>query len=234
MYKKTMRNISVFLPAKKRSTRVPNKNSRNFANIKFGLLKIKLTQLSKVKLIKKIVLSTNDQKIISFVRRMKFKKVLIHKRKNRNLSTDKGSVQNLIEHVIDIMPEDHILWTHITSPFISSKDYKKIISKYFSVLKKKKNDSLMTVTKFQEYLWDEKKPLNYKKKIDDKWPKTQSLKTLNVVNSGVFLSSKKNYRKFRDRVGIKPYIYPLDKKTGFDIDHMDDFRLAEIMFKQKK
>ena len=84
------------------------------------MLKIKLTQLSKVKLIKKIVLSTNDQKIISFVRRMKFKKVLIHKRKNKNLSTDKGSVQNLIEHVIDIMPEDHILWTHITSPFIST------------------------------------------------------------------------------------------------------------------
>ena len=37
MYKKTMRNISVFLPAKKRSTRVPNKNSRNFANIKFEI-----------------------------------------------------------------------------------------------------------------------------------------------------------------------------------------------------
>ena len=49
-----------------------------------------------------------------------------------------------------------------------------------------------------------------------------------------FYHLKKNYRKFRDRVGIKPYIYPLDKKTGFDIDHMDDFRLAEIMFKQKK
>ena len=59
-------------------------------------------------------------------------------------------------------------------------------------------------------------------------------KTLVEIAITNALSSKKNYRKFRDRVGIKPYIYPLDKKTGFDIDHMDDFRLAEIMFKQKK
>ena len=37
--------INVFLPCKKTSTRVKNKNKRPFANIRFGLVKIKLDQL---------------------------------------------------------------------------------------------------------------------------------------------------------------------------------------------
>ena len=65
--------INVFLPCKKTSTRVKNKNKRPFANIRFGLVKIKLDQLIRAKLINKIYLSTNDNKIISFVKNFKIK-----------------------------------------------------------------------------------------------------------------------------------------------------------------
>ena len=60
--------INVFLPCKKNSTRVKNKNKRKFANINFGLLKIKIDQLLKCKFINKIYLSTDDKKIINFVK----------------------------------------------------------------------------------------------------------------------------------------------------------------------
>ena len=60
--------INVFLPCKKNSTRVENKNKRKFANVHYGLLKVKIDQLLKCKFINKIYLSTDDKKIIwSFI-----------------------------------------------------------------------------------------------------------------------------------------------------------------------
>ena len=66
--------INVFLPCKKSSSRVKNKNRRKFANINFGLTRIKLNQLLKSKLINKIYISTNDKKIINFAKKLKKKK----------------------------------------------------------------------------------------------------------------------------------------------------------------
>ena len=56
--------INVFLPCKKNSTRVKNKNKRKFANVHYGLLKIKIDQLLKCKFINKIYLSTDSDLMI--------------------------------------------------------------------------------------------------------------------------------------------------------------------------
>ena len=45
----------VFLPCRKGSQRVPNKNTRPFAGVDGGLLRIKLEELLKAKLIDKII-----------------------------------------------------------------------------------------------------------------------------------------------------------------------------------
>ena len=106
--------INVFLPCKKSSTRIKNKNIRRFANINFGLLEIKLGQLLRAKLINKIYLSTNDKKIIKFCKNLNNKKIIIHERMDKTLSLDQTSNYQLVNHAIDIMPNDHILWTHVT------------------------------------------------------------------------------------------------------------------------
>ena len=122
--------INVFLPCKRKSQRVPNKNKRKFANITFGLVKIKINQLLKVKQINKIFLSTDDKKIIKFVLSLNNSKIIIHERKNKNLSKDKTQTQTLINHAKDLIREGHILWTHVTSPIINEKIYDKIIFEY--------------------------------------------------------------------------------------------------------
>ncbi len=73
--------INVFLPCKKNSKRIKNKNKRKFANINFGLVKIKLSQLLKSKLIDNIYLSTNDNEIIKFAQKLKKKKLNFKKKK---------------------------------------------------------------------------------------------------------------------------------------------------------
>ena len=224
--------INVFLPCKKSSSRVKNKNRRKFANINFGLTRIKLNQLLKSKLINKIYISTNDKKIINFAKKLKKKKIIVHSRKDPTLSTDNTSNKQLVKHAMNIIPDGHILWTHVTSPFINSRIYDEAIRKYQKIIKLK-YDSLMTVTKIKGFIWDQKKSINYNyKKI--KWPKTQDVTPLNKINSGIFINSKKNYMKFNNRIGNKPYMFNLPKYYGLDIDDVEDFYLAEFLFKNKK
>ena len=225
-------NINVFLPCKKNSSRVKNKNKKKFADVYFELVKIKLNHLINSKLINKIYLSTNDLQIIDYAKKLKNDKIIIHKRKDNSLSTSNTTTQKLINHASEIIPDGHILWTHVTSPLINSKTYDKIILRYKKALKTN-YDSLMTITTLKGFFWNKKGPINYdfKKK---KWPKTQDTSTIYRINSGVFLSSKNNYIREKNRIGKKPFFYQLSRLEGIDIDEFVDFYFAEYIFKNKK
>jgi len=224
--------INVFLPCKENSVRVKNKNKRSFANIRFGLIKVKLNQLKNAKFIDNIYLSTNDKKIIRFAKSMNSKKVIIHSRKDATLSKSSTMTQRLISHAAEIIPDGHILWTHVTSPFVNSKIYDEVIKAYKKILKKN-YDSLMTVTKVKGFIWNEKNSINYNYK-KTKWPRTQDIKPLNKINSAIFLNSRENYIKYSNRLGNKPFMFELKKYYGLDIDDIEDFYLAEFLFKNKK
>ena len=47
-------------------------------------------------------------------------------RQDKNLSKN-NTATKLIHHAIDIIPDGHILWTHVTSPFINEMIYDKVI-----------------------------------------------------------------------------------------------------------
>lgn len=53
--------VTFFLPTRKGSERVPNKNTRPFAGIEGGLLENKIKQLLSTKHLDEIILSTNDE-----------------------------------------------------------------------------------------------------------------------------------------------------------------------------
>ena len=220
--------IDVFLPCRSSSERVKNKNIKKFSNKKFGLFELKIHQLIKIKKIKNIIVSTNDKKILNYLKVKKFKKVCIDKRSDR-LSSSSTSTDELIKYVPNVVRSEHILWTHVTSPFFDSKDYDKAIKLYKKNLKK--NDSLMGVTKIQDFIYDYNKPLNFNKK-KEKWPKTQTLKKLFVVNNAIFITSRKNYISLNDRIGIKPYLFEIEKIKSFDVDWPEDFKIAESIYEK--
>ena len=53
---------------------------------------------------------------------------------DESLSQDNTITQKLISHAMTIIPDGHILWTHVTSPFVGSKIYDEVIKKYQSVI----------------------------------------------------------------------------------------------------
>ncbi len=219
--------LTAFLPCRLGSQRVPNKNIRDFAGVKGGLLKIKLDQLCKVARLDHIVVSSNDPRILDFAAKYNDSRIIVDERPDA-LGLSSTTTDELINYVPEVIPKGHVLWTHVTSPFLDENDYTKIIDKYVSVLNKG-YDSLMTVLKLQGFIWDTQGPISYDRD-DLKWPMTQNINPLFEVDSGAFLSTIDNYKKYKDRIGQNPYLLEQEKSKSIDIDWPEDFILAEKLF----
>lgn len=218
-----MNKVSVFLPMRKGSQRVKNKNTRQFANFDGGLSQLKIEQLLRVNSIDKIYISTNDEEIINIADSFKEQKIIIDRRR-AELCSSETSTDDLIKYVPSVVFEEHILWTHVTSPFVDDSIYERAILEYFENIKN--YDSLMSVTKIQKFLWDDNGPLNYSRE-QEKWPRTQTMKEVYEINSGIFICPREIYLNNQDRVGIKPFMLQFNPKQSMDIDWEEDFILAE-------
>ena len=218
--------VNVFLPMRAGSERIPRKNTKPFANIEGGLCKIKLEQLVKCNFVERIIVSTDDPEVKKISKCINSKKIDLLSRPVE-LAVSSTSTEALIEHAADIMPNEHIMWTHVTSPFIDSNIYDWIIETYFNNLQR--FDSLMTVTKVQKYIWNDAGALNYDISVE-KWPRTQTLSPLWEINSGAFITSREIYQGKKDRIGYTPYLFQLENEIGFDIDWPSDFKTAEKIY----
>jgi len=218
--------VTVFLPMRKGSVRVKNKNIRDFASIKGGLAFIKLSQLIQVKEIDKIIVSTDDNEIKILVKSFKNKKLVIDDRP-AHLATSETLTNEIIDYIPSIIEEGLVIWTHVTSPFVDAKIYSQAIKSYFDNYSK--HDSLMSVTKIQKFIWNQNGPITYDRK-KEKWPRTQTIEPVYEINSGFFLADINIYKNNKDRIGYNPFFYELTHKESYDIDWEEDFEIAEVLW----
>ncbi|WP_283709986.1 cytidylyltransferase domain-containing protein [Pseudoalteromonas prydzensis] len=221
--------ITAFLPCRKGSQRIPDKNIKPFAGIEGGLLKIKLDQLLQCENIDRIVLSSNDERILEYSESLNETKIVIDHRPD-HLGSSSTTTDSLINYVPTLINDGHVLWTHVTSPFMNSQDYDALIDSYFKGLNEG-YDSLMTVLKLQGFIWNKQGPISYKRD-GLKWPMTQNIEPLYEVDSGAFISSVHNYKAYHDRIGNNPYLFEQEKIKSIDIDWPDDFTFAEELWKR--
>lgn len=219
-------SVVAFLPCRRGSQRVPKKNIKPFAGAAFGLVEIKLRQLLACPALDGIVLSTNDEAILDYADSLHEQRLIIHCR-SEALSSADTSTDELVTHAVDLIDQGHILWTHVTSPFVTASHYGEIIRAYREKLTQG-YDSLMTTTALQAFLWRDGMPLNYDRALE-KWPRTQTLAPIHDVNSAAFLASCEVYKTLQDRIGQKPYLYEMDKLTSHDIDWPEDFVVGECL-----
>lgn len=222
--------IEVFLPCRSGSKRVKNKNTKPFLHYKNGLIQNKVEQLLKSKLISQVLISSDDDIVLNISRKFQKQDSRI-KIDNRptHFASDITTTEDLIRYASNVLSKDHILWTHVTSPFINGADYDSAINIYKkNVLNSNEFDSLMSVNKLQTFLWNRNGPVNYDRSMS-KWPFTQSIDPLYEVNSGIFIASLEIYKHVSDRIGEKPFLLELDHKKSFDIDWEEDFLMAEQM-----
>tara|TARA_E500000178_G_scaffold233231_1_gene229704 strand:+ start:15941 stop:16633 length:693 start_codon:yes stop_codon:yes gene_type:complete len=225
--------ISIFLPIKKTSKRLKNKNFLKIANFKNGLSEIKILQLLKLsrllkkkKILSEIIISTDSDKLLN--KYDKNKNLKIFKRK-KSLTRD-DCLEDLIKEVPKICFGKYILWTHTTSPIFCSKDYLDFINFFFKQEKFKSAFSATTISTFFMDANSNWLSHNYNKK---KWPRTQDLKKFYFVNNAAFISKRENYIISSDRLDSKPLPIISRKYSDIDIDNKEDFVFFKKIFKNK-
>jgi len=224
--------LSIVLPIRKGSQRVKNKNIRPFSKEGKSLTELKIIELLKIKNVDEIVVTTNYEEAIEQIEAIAKNnpKVKIDRRPE-HLCQSTTVVKELIEYMPTITKGDHILWLHVTSPFVKAEDYERAIEEYFKALKNG-YDSIMSVTEIKQFLWSdrEKRIVNAEPNIDTKWVQTQDLESLYEINHAFYINSRKNYLEMSDRIGVNPYLAILKGSKNIDIDYEEDFELARKIF----
>ena len=221
-------NLSIFIPIRKGSKRIKNKNIKPLPNYNLGLTELKILQIKKLqKLLKNMseinkletVVSTDCPKIKKYIKNFNWIRLI-----NRDSSSAQDdSLSKLIKHASKVCNQDYILWTHVTSPNFCESDYIEFVKKFLKLKKKTNSQSGFSADTIQKFLLNNKGKWishNIKKK---KWPRTQDLKPIYVINSAAFISSRNVYIKYNDRLCKKPIPIKSKINSGFDIDTSEDF-----------
>ena len=118
-----------------------------------------------------------------------------------------------------------------TNPLLTSATLDRAIETYFSNLDE--YDSLFSVTRLQSRLsGQDGSPVNHN---SDELIRTQDLSPIFEENSNFYIFSKNSFNNAKkNRIGLKPQMFEVDKLEAIDIDEQQDFELAEILYKMRK
>lgn len=219
--------VAFYLPTRKGSERVINKNTKPFAGISGGLVENKIKQLLETKLIDEIIFSSNDDVCISVAEKYNDSRLRIIERPTE-LCLSSTNLQDLICYVPTVTDAEHILWGHVTTPLCGAKQYDDAIRLYLDSLHDG-IDSLVGVTELRNFLLNKEGQL-INNTTDIPWPRTQDLEPLYPINHTIFLAKRSVYTEQKNRIGQNPLLYVMDEVHSFDIDWPTDFVIAEIMY----
>ena len=221
-------NITLLLPMKGNSERVPNKNLKLF-NGK-PLFHAIMDELITSKYIKKVIINTDSDLIAESAINTYQDFVSIHKRP-KNIQGDYVSMNKIIEYDLNNSDSDIYIQTHSTSPLLAIKSLDSAIERMLS--KSKNFDSIFSVTKIQTRFYDKKGvPFNHNPK---ELIRTQDLEPLFEENSGFYIFTKDSFKNADNkRVGLNPLMFEIDKIEAIDIDEPSDFIIAETLYKLLK
>jgi len=221
-------HIAFFLPTRKGSERVKNKNTRPFAGIEGGLVENKVRQLLDTKRIDEILFSSNDETCMEVADKLKDSRLRIIPRPEE-LCLSTTNLQDLICYVPTITDAEHILWGHVTTPLCGADQYDAGIQLYLDKLYEG-YDSLVGVKELKNFLLNKEGKL-VNNTTDIPWPRTQDLEPLYEINHTMFLAKREVYVEQKNRIGQKPLLHVMDEMHSFDIDWEEDFTIAEVMYK---
>ncbi|NOI68720.1 acylneuraminate cytidylyltransferase family protein [Vibrio sp. 99-8-1] len=224
-------NFSFVLPIRSRSQRVKKKNTRQFAGLDGGLTKIKISQALRVESMVRLYVTSDDDEALSIAKSFNDSRIILNERP-MHLCQSTTDIGDLIRFIKNLVEEENIYWIHCTAPFVDERCLQEAWNVYSEqVLNKKLYDSLMSVTKIQQFIWsnEERRVINNSSKTN-RWPQTQDLVPLYEINHAFYINAKSNYD---DRIGKKPFCFEIKPEDSIDIDWPEDFEFAQKIWLQK-
>jgi len=226
MFKK--KSILAIIPARLGSKGIKNKNLKKIGSL--SLIEIAIKNAEKSKYLDKIVVTSDDPKILKL--KIKYKKVIFIKRK-KSLSSDKSK---MIDVVLDVNRRikytfNFILILQVTCPFRTSKDIDYSIKKFTN----SNADTLISVTRMEDFhparMYKIKNkfllPINRSESSTNR----QLLSSVYHRNGLIYLFKSRNLR-LNSFYGKKIISYNICKSRSLNIDDPIDLIYARAL--QKK
>jgi CMP-N,N'-diacetyllegionaminic acid synthase len=228
MYKN--KTFLAIIPARGGSKRLPNKNILNLAGKPLIIWTIEAALKSIY--IDKIVVSSEDDRILNIAKRYPIEPI----KRPKELATDTAKSIDIVIHAIKIYNNyDYVVLLQPTSPLRNEKH----IDEAIELLDKKKADAIISVCEF-EYnpLWSNTLPPNLsmknflKKEVIN--TRSQDLPTFYRLNGAIYIcKTKKLLEENTFFIKDNIFAYIMDKKHSVDIDDEFDFKMAELLIKNK-
>lgn len=208
-----MKSVCI-IPIKKKSLRVKRKNFKKINNI--PLYKITLDKVKKCEF-DEIYVDTDSLEIKKYCYSNNIKVI----NRLKKLSSNSANGNDLLNYHSKIITADIYFQIFITSPLLS----KKSINYCINFLKKKKNfDSILTCKKIFSWFWFKNKPVNYSPK---KLPRSQDATPIIQETTGLYGIKKFALKKYRCRIGKKPFFYEVSNTEAIDLDSYEDFKILK-------
>jgi len=221
--------VIALMPMKANSERVRGKNFKDFGGK--PLFRWMLDTLKSIPAIDKVVINTDARDILLENGLFEDKHVMIRDRKSE-ICGDFVSMNLIINDDINNIESDIYLMTHTTNPFLSRQSIEAAISKFKTLLKSGKANSLFTVNMVQERFYDaDVSAINHD---PDNLIRTQDLTPWYQENSNLYLFTKESFSQTNARIGSNPAIFVTAPYESTDIDTPSDWELGEVMIEYYK
>ncbi len=155
-----------------------------------------------------------------------FPEVLVTERPE-HLKADTVSMNDVLLYDASLAEADFYLQTHSTNPLLRPETISNAICTFVADFPA--HDSLFSVTRLQTRLYDRNgKALNHDPKI---LIQTQDLPPVYEENSCLYIFTRENLARRRNRLGDRPLMFEIDASEAWDIDEELDFSIADFLMK---
>lgn len=230
---------ALFVPCRRGSARVPDKNTRPFAGHEGGLLGWKLDQLERTAGFDLVVVDSNDPVVLAYAARRRRtwrgSAALEARERPDALGAADTTTDALVAHALATIDADELAWTHVTSPHFGADAYARALAAWAARPRSEVGpgaaapDSLVAVRALRAFVWSDDGPVNYVSRPGARWPRTQDVRPLYDVCSALFLVPMEVGRARGDRLGARPMRFQVSPIEAVDVDWPEDFALAEAL-----
>lgn len=217
--------LAALIPMRHHSQRVPGKNYRPLAGK--PLFHHILESLLAVPEIAEVVVDTDSAPVMDGLR-AHFPQVRILPRPE-HLRADTIPMNDILLYDTSQVEADFYLQTHSTNPLLRPETLRRAIQTFLADYPA--HDSLFSVTRLQTRLWDAHgRALNHDPAV---LLQTQDLPPVYEENSCIYIFTRDNLARRRNRLGERPLMFAMQAAEAWDIDEELDFAVCDFLMQKR-
>ncbi len=207
-----------FIPIKANSERVPGKNFRVLNGRK--LYEYIIEHAMQADCFDDIYVDSNSEEIKEYVLA---KGLHVIERKPELAQNTANGNDLLVYHYLQYPQYDFYFQLFATAPFLQPKSIRACFDRLVNAAE---YDSCFTAVANHSFYWLNGNPINYRPCI---LPRSQDMMPMIEETTGLYGMTRDALKKYRCRIGARPYIHLVSKYESVDINTEEDLKIAECI-----